>query len=79
MAELLALPGSVYPVFGLCLGYPDQAPEVKPRLPLATVLKEDAYRDPDGLDGIQEVRPRTARLLPDPHQRRARTAAGARR
>jgi nitroreductase len=54
VAELLALPRWVYPVFGLCLGYPDDAPEVKPRLPLATVLKDDAYQDPDALDGIRE-------------------------
>lgn len=52
VARLLELPVAVYPVFGLCLGWPDQAPEVKPRLPLDVVLKEDAYRDPDSLEGI---------------------------
>ena len=30
MVNLLQLPKGVYPVFGLCLGYPDQDPEVKP-------------------------------------------------
>ncbi len=44
-AELLELPRNVYPVFGLCLGYPDQDPEVKPRLPLDIVLKQDTYSD----------------------------------
>lgn len=33
VSNLLKLPEHVYPVFGLCLGYPDQQPEVKPRLP----------------------------------------------
>ncbi|MGB1106796.1 MAG: oxygen-insensitive NADPH nitroreductase, partial [Candidatus Puniceispirillaceae bacterium] len=33
VTELLDLPQQVYPVFGLCLGFPDQDPEVKPRLP----------------------------------------------
>ena len=47
VSELLNLPEHVYPVFGLCLGYPDQDPEVKPRLPLAAILKEDAYDDSD--------------------------------
>src|SRR5690606_36300604 len=47
VSELLNLPEHVYPVFGLCLGYPDQDPEVKPRLPLAAILKQDAYDDSD--------------------------------
>ncbi|WP_431474503.1 oxygen-insensitive NADPH nitroreductase [Marinobacter sp. KM021] len=45
VSDLLKLPEHVYPVFGLCLGYPDQQPEVKPRLPLAAILKQDAYDD----------------------------------
>ena len=43
VAELLELPDYVYPVFGLCLGYPDQNPEVKPRLPLEAVLMTNRY------------------------------------
>jgi len=45
ISELLRLPEHVYPVFGMCLGYPDQNPEVKPRLPTETILKEDYYQD----------------------------------
>lgn len=45
VAELLELPELVYPVFGLCLGYPAQDPEVKPRLPLSVVLKQERYDD----------------------------------
>jgi nitroreductase len=45
VAEILKLPEHVYPVFGMSLGYPDQDPEVKPRLPLASILKEDVYDD----------------------------------
>lgn len=45
VAELLKLPEQVYPVFGLCLGYPDQNPEVKPRLPIDAVLMKDVYDD----------------------------------
>ena len=44
-AELLELPDHTYPVFGMCLGYPDEAPEVKPRLPLNVFLKTDVYGD----------------------------------
>jgi nitroreductase len=30
-------------VFGLCIGHPAENPEVKPRLPLSVVLKENTY------------------------------------
>ncbi|WP_417512627.1 oxygen-insensitive NADPH nitroreductase [Marinobacter sp.] len=45
ISEILRLPEHVYPVFGMCLGYPDQNPEVKPRLSTETILKEDYYQD----------------------------------
>ncbi|MBT2785557.1 MULTISPECIES: oxygen-insensitive NADPH nitroreductase [unclassified Halomonas] len=45
ISDLLRLPKHVYPVFGMCLGYPDQEPEVKPRLPVEAVLKEDYYTE----------------------------------
>jgi len=45
VTDLLELPHLVYPVFGMCLGYPAQNPEVKPRLPLSVVLKVDRYND----------------------------------
>ncbi|WP_293265277.1 oxygen-insensitive NADPH nitroreductase [Neptunomonas sp.] len=43
VCDLLDLPKLVYPVFGMCIGYPDQEPEIKPRLPLPIVLKKDSY------------------------------------
>ncbi len=45
ISDILELPENVYPVFGFCIGYPDQDPEVKPRLPLSVILKEDRYDD----------------------------------
>ena len=50
-AELLDLPDQVYPVFGMCIGWPDQDPEVKPRLPMSVVLKENSY----SVDGEAEA------------------------
>lgn len=41
--ELLELPDLVFPLFGLCLGYPDQDPGPKPRLPLASVVHQNRY------------------------------------
>ena len=52
VSELLGLPRGVYPVFGLCLGYPDQDPEVKPRLPLSVILKQDRYNEEGDADSI---------------------------
>ena len=45
VSELLKLPKGVYPVFGLCLGYPDQDPEVKPRLPVNVIVKQEVYNE----------------------------------
>ncbi|WP_444999720.1 oxygen-insensitive NADPH nitroreductase [Halomonas mongoliensis] len=45
ISDLLGLPDQVYPVFGMCLGYPAHEPDVKPRLPVEAILKEDTYRD----------------------------------
>ena len=52
VSELLELPDDVYPVFGLCIGHPDQNPEVKPRLPIEVVLKEETYDDSGDPDRI---------------------------
>ena len=43
IADCLKLPDQVYPVFGLCLGWPVRKMEVKPRLNVEAVLHEDAY------------------------------------
>lgn len=43
ICELLEIPENVYPVFGMCLGYPDQDPEIKPRLPMDVVLKREKF------------------------------------
>lgn len=43
VAELLNLPDLVYPLFGMCIGYPDQEPSLRPRLPLPAVLHWNEY------------------------------------
>lgn len=50
--ELLNLPDKVYPVFGMCLGYPAQDPETKPRLPVEVILKQETYDDKKDRDLI---------------------------
>jgi len=54
VSALLNLPDQVYPVFGFCLGYPAQAPEVKPRLPLSVILKQEQYQNSDDTKGVPE-------------------------
>ncbi|MEZ5378389.1 MAG: oxygen-insensitive NADPH nitroreductase [Acidimicrobiales bacterium] len=52
VTELLRLPQQVYPLFGLCIGWPDQDPELKPRLPLSVTLKEEFYDERSDAEGI---------------------------
>lgn len=42
--ELLGLPQNSAILFGMCLGHPDQDPEVKPRLPANVVVHENQYQ-----------------------------------
>lgn len=45
VSELLQLPEYVYPVSGLCIGYPDETPALKPRLPKDAIIFENEYND----------------------------------
>jgi nitroreductase len=45
VVEQLRLPELVAPVFGMCLGWPDQDNAVKPRMPVDFVLHQDVYQD----------------------------------
>lgn len=40
---LLELPEHTAVLFGMCLGYPDQDPQLKPRLPTDVIVHEDRY------------------------------------
>ena len=43
VCDLLEIPEQVYPVFGMCLGWPAHDPPPKPRLPVEAVLFDDRY------------------------------------
>lgn len=47
IVKILNLPANVYPVFGMCLGYPDERNETKERLPLDIVFKKEEYGSND--------------------------------
>ncbi|MDO6706619.1 oxygen-insensitive NADPH nitroreductase [Photobacterium sp. 1_MG-2023] len=58
VSTVLALPNHVIPLFGLCLGYPDQNPEQKPRLPQSLIVHQDGYQhdlDRDTLQNYDEA------------------------
>ncbi|WP_261384243.1 oxygen-insensitive NADPH nitroreductase [Planococcus sp. CPCC 101016] len=44
VSDLLNLPKYVFPVMGMCLGYPDQNPWQKPRMPVKAVFHEEKYQ-----------------------------------
>lgn len=54
VTKLLGLPELVYPVFGMCLGYPDQEPMHRPRLPVQAVLHMESYNAEHADEAISE-------------------------
>ncbi|MGQ9530052.1 MAG: nitroreductase family protein [Candidatus Bathycorpusculaceae bacterium] len=44
--EILNLPEGVLPLTLLCVGYPDEQPPTRPRLPLSAILHINSYSDP---------------------------------
>lgn len=61
ICDMLDLPEHTYPVFGMCLGYPDDQPPVKPRLPLEKVFIKEKYQT-HGDDALLEAYDETTRM-----------------
>ena len=51
--EMLGLPEYVIPISGLCIGYPGEHPDLKPRFPKATIVHDEQY-NADVLDAVKE-------------------------
>ena len=68
LTELLALPAGVFPVAGLCVGWPERAGYVSMRLPPTLAVHEDAY-DAAGveeeIDAYDRRRDARYRIPPD--------------
>lgn len=43
ICKILNIPSGVYPVFGMCIGYPSVNPDKKERLPRDVIFKTDVY------------------------------------
>ncbi|TMV49413.1 oxygen-insensitive NADPH nitroreductase [Paenibacillus mesophilus] len=52
--RLLNVPKLVYPVFGMCLGYPEQESSLRPRLPLRAALHRETYEQAAQAEAIAE-------------------------
>jgi len=72
VAEILELPDKVFPVAGLCLGYPAGEGHISMRLPLAITLHTDRYDDSQLAEEIENYdRRRAARHMTPREQQRA--------
>ena len=71
VAEILELPDKVFPVAGLCVGYPAIAGHISMRLPLEVTVHTDHYRDQHLAEAVDAYdRRRDARYsLPREQQR----------
>lgn len=54
ITKLLNLPKYCIPLVGLCVGYPDNDPGIKPRLPMSAVCFENKYDTEKAKSGIDE-------------------------
>jgi nitroreductase len=72
VAEILELPDKVFPVAGLCVGYPAAAGFASMRLPLAVTVHTDRYDDATLAEQIEAYdRRRAQRYSPPREQQRA--------
>ena len=54
VAKELNLPKYVIPLIGVCVGYPDDDPGIKPRLPMSAVFFEEKYDTEKAKAGVDE-------------------------
>jgi nitroreductase/FMN reductase [NAD(P)H] len=69
LARLLALPDWVFPVAGLCAGYPAEPGRITPRLPLEVTVHVDRYDETGIREKIDAYDRRRHALLPIRRQR----------
>ena len=71
LARLLALPDGVFPVAGLCVGYPAEPGRITPRLPLEVTVHVDRYDETGIREKIDAYDRRRHALAPYRKQRYA--------
>ncbi|MGF7048995.1 FMN reductase (NADPH) [Paenibacillus sp. DS2015] len=63
ISELLGLPELVYPVFGMCIGYPNQETGLRPRLPMKAVLHMNGYSREQSVEEVKAYDTTTKQYL----------------
>ena len=60
LIDFFGLPSGVFPATTLVLGYPDEQPEARKRLPLSAIVHEESYAEfsPERIDAIYAERDR---------------------
>jgi len=71
LSELLRLPDRVFPVAGLCVGYPAEAGRISPRLPLEVTVHVDRFDETGLREKIDAYDRRRHALQPYRRQRHA--------
>lgn len=69
VSDVLELPQGVFPVAGLCVGYPAEAGRITPRLALDVTVHEDRYDESDLRERIEAYDRRRHAVLPYRRQR----------
>jgi len=69
VSRLLGLPGQVFPVAGLCVGYPAEDGRITPRLSLEVTVHTDRYDETGVKEKIEAYDRRRDALLPYRRQR----------
>jgi len=70
VSDVLGLPEGVFPVAGLCVGYPAEAGRITPRLALDVTVHEDRYSDSELREKIDAYDRRRHAVLPYRRQKR---------
>jgi nitroreductase len=69
ISQLLGLPAWVFPLAGLCVGYPQASGQISPRLPLDVTVHVDRFNEAAFVEQVDEYDSRRAELQPYARQR----------
>ena len=69
VAKFCQMPDGVYPLAGLCLGYPERATDISVRLPMSASLHKDTYNEKNLKAKIKDYDKRREEISPYESQR----------
>ena len=69
VAKFCQMPDGVYPLAGLCLGYPEGEPDISVRLPMSASLHKDTYNEKNLKANIRDYDKRREEISPYESQR----------